>query len=176
MQTGPCFIPPFITPTYLMASPGTACLWLRIYRAIGHTTADLAQVRCSASSPGPQYRVLRSADCQARPTCRSVIDGLFIPPSMAVRHSPAYLFAAGSAPAPPDGGNSWADYIPRHPSRGFTAYALRLTGLLPPAFGLGSPSQTDSPLRFPLLSPAYLATSPGVAPAWLRVDHAMRYF
>lgn len=72
---------------------------------------------------------------------------------MAVHHGPAYLFTTDSAPVPSDGGDSWPDYIPWHPSHGFTGYALRLTGTLRPAFGLGSPLQTDSPLHSPLSYP-----------------------
>lgn len=78
---------------------------------------------------------------------------LFIRASMAVHHGPAYLFTTGSAPVPSDGGDSWPDYIPWHPSHGFTGYALRLTRTLRPAFGLGSPLQTDSPLHSPLSYP-----------------------
>lgn len=95
---------------------------------------------------------------------------------MAVRHGPAYLFVMGSAPILPDGGASWPDYIPWHLNHGFTGYALRLTKFLVLALGLGFPLQTEFPLHSPLFTPAYLAASPGVAPARLRICHAVRSF
>lgn len=82
---------------------------------------------------------------------RIVIAWLFIHASTAVHRSPAYLFATGSAPMPPDGGASWEDYILRHPSRRFTSYALPLGPLLHGPFAVGFPLQTDSPLRSPLI-------------------------
>lgn len=78
----------------------------------------------------------------------------FIRASMAVHHGPAYLFTTDSASVLSDGGDSWPDYIPWHPSHGFTGYALRLTRILRPAFGLGFPLQTDSPLHSPLSYPS----------------------
>lgn len=36
---------------------------------------------------------------------------------------------------PSGGGVSWPNYIPQHPSYGFTGYALPLSGILRPAFG-----------------------------------------
>ena len=52
---------------------------------------------------------------------------------------------------PSDDGASWTDYILPHPSGRFTIYALRLTEILPSAFALGFPLQTDSPLRSPFV-------------------------
>lgn len=68
---------------------------------------------------------------------RPVTAWLFIHASGPLRARPAYLFATGSTPVPPDSEDSWPDYIPWHPSHGFTDYALRLTRILRRAFALG---------------------------------------
>jgi hypothetical protein len=109
-------------------------------------------VSCPTSSV--KYRAyyhLYSSKIRCLKCSVSVIDRLFILPSMPLQHSPAYLFTTNSALVPSDGGDSWADYIPRHPSHGFTTYALRLTLTLRNVFALGLRLQTAFPLHSPLI-------------------------
>lgn len=106
---------------------------------------------------------------------RYVTVRLFIRTSMPLQHGPAYLFATGSTSVLSDGGDSWPDYIPWHPSHGFTDYALRLTGILPRPSLSGLRCKRIPRFVRHFITPAYLIASPGTTRTWLRIYHAMPF-
>ena len=80
-----------------------------------------------------------------------VIVRLFILTSMALHHSPEYLFTTSSADVSSDSGDSWKDYILMYLNIRFTPYSLRLTMLLNIAFTLGLRLQSVFPFNSPLI-------------------------